>query len=237
VIILYYRKHRSEPHVRSVRWLLLGVLVVGVIITINALVHPIVENMLVNQSRIAFNDAVNRAVNNTIGEEMSASDFVMLTSDDSGRITSIQTNSLAVNDFRASLGTELAKELNGYSNGMIEIPIGTLSGIDFLMGCGPTVKLRLIQKGSITTDLISSFTSAGINQTCHTVNCVIDAEYYAIIPGIRIPVSLSSNVMIAQSIIVGEIPDSFTNVNGDQNDTIGRIFDYGDPYGEDVFEK
>jgi len=208
--------------------------VIFLLISLNAAIRPLIETMLINQARTVFNNAVNTAIQRSIGDSPAAEQFVILTESIDGEITSIQTNSAAVNSFRSTLGSQLYKELSQYSEEKIKIPIGSLTGIDILTGRGPYINLKLLQKGSITTDIINTFSSAGINQTCHTIDCTVSAEFYAIIPGFRLPITLDTKVTIAQSVIVGAVPDSYTNVNGDQNDTIGRIFDYGDPYGEDT---
>ena len=230
---MYYRKHIPEPRLKRCRRTLTVLALLFIFLMINAGVHSLVDSMLTAQARIIFNDAVNSAVQRA-GESLETDDFVILTEDANGEITSVQTNSAAVNSYRAKLGELIGEELVQCNDEPVKIPIGSLTGIDILTGCGPGVSIRLVQKGSITADLVSSFSSAGINQTCHTINCIVEAEFYAVIPGFRTPVKLDTSVLIAQSVIVGAVPDSYTNVNGDQSDTIGRIFDYGDPYGDDV---
>lgn len=231
---MYYQKHISGRRVIRCRRTLFILLILLSLLALNTALRPIVESMLTAQARRVFTEAVNSALLDVSSENISCDTFVTLSTDDSGRISSIQTNSMAVNRFKSSASQSIARELEEIKKEDIRVPLGTLTGIDAFTGRGPDVKLRLVQNGSITADLSSSFSEAGINQTCHAINCDVEAEFYAVIPGFKIPIELSTSVIIAQSVIVGEVPDSYTYVIGDQSDTIGRIFDYGDPYGADI---
>lgn len=233
---MYYTKHLPDKKVRRCRRSVIILTVVLTFFAINAGLHPIIEGMLIIQARMHFNAMVNRAVERVISEGGAAGGFVLLTEAEDGMVTSVQTDTAAINAFRARLGQALSEELDMLDEEPVLVSIGTLTGIDLLTGRGPDVKLRLVQNGSIITELVSSFTASGINQTCHTISCIVDAQFYAVIPGFRTPVSMQADIIVAQSVIVGNVPDSYTSVYGDQSDTIGRIFDYGDPYGEDVSE-
>ena len=216
--------------------MLLVILILLSFLALNAALHPIVESMLTAQARSIFTEAVNQAILDAAGDNISYNSFVELTTGEDGAVSSIQTDSMAVNKFKAYASQAVANRLEEINKKDISVPVGTLTGIELFTGRGPDVKLRLVQKGSITADLSSSFSEAGINQTCHAINCDVSAQFYAVIPGFKIPVDLNTTVVIAQSVIVGDVPDSYTYVVGDQSDTIGRIFDYGDPYGADVIK-
>jgi len=204
--------------------------------TLNAALCPIIESMIRVQAEKIFTDAVNDAVLDTAENRLDCDSFVTITTGESGIITSVQTDSVAVNKFKSEVSQAIAERLDEIKNEDIGVPIGSLTGIEIFTGRGPNVKLRLVQNGSITADISSSFSDAGINQTCHALSCDVSARFIAVIPGGRVPVELKTTVIIAQSVIVGEVPDSYTYVVGDKSDTIGRIFDYGDPYGSDVMD-
>ncbi len=228
---MYYAKHIPEARVKRCRRTLAIILLFLIIAGFDACLRPMVKTMLTAQARTAFTDAVNCAVLELGYVENS--DFVSLQYNEKG-VSSIQTDSAAVNLYRAQISSAISECLRETQSEPIRVPIGTLTGIQFLMGRGPCVSMRLVQKGTITADIHSTFTEAGINQTCHKILCDIDAKYYAVIPGYSVPASLNTTVIIAESIIVGESPESFTYVNGDKSDTIRRIYDYCDPYGDNV---
>lgn len=233
---MYYQKHITARREKRCKRTLLVLIIVISFFTLNAAMCPIIESMIQLQAEKIFTRAVNDAVLDAASGGMSYDSFVTLTTGESGEITSVQTNSMAVNKFKSSVSQAIAEKLDEIKNDDIGIPIGSLTGIEMFTGRGPSVKLRLVQNGSITADISDSFSESGINQTCHALNCDVSARFIAVIPGVRVPVELKTTVVIAQSIIVGEVPDSYTYVVGDESDTIGRIFDYGDPYGADVIK-
>ena len=237
---MYYQKHKKRtrrPHRRRVisrKYLLIAaaMLMVMALTVIAVRVRPLLEGVVRTQASNHFSGAVNDAVLQSMSQLGNGdAQLVSLSMNESGAIAGIETDAVAVNELKSLVGREVIAQLGEYEEHPIKIPIGTLTGIDLLTGTGPEVELRLRLAGGVQTELQSSFESAGVNQTLHTIECVVKAEVYAIMPGYRKAVTLETNVMVAQSVIVGETPDSFTYVYGDQNDTIGRIFDYGDPYG------
>ncbi|MBQ9994265.1 MAG: sporulation protein YunB [Clostridia bacterium] len=245
---MYYRKHERTGGIRrggfarglhrgrARRWIALLMAVAMVLfIIIDLRVRPVMNSMIQQQVRMIFTAAVNGAVADVLREqELSYDEFVTLSTSSDGSVTSVQTDSAAVNSFRAQVSSAVAERMQRYNACPAEISLGSLTGINMLVGRGPKLKLRLELGSSVTADISGSFTEAGINQTLHSINCVVSGEVFAAIPGLSSPVAISTEVMIAQSVIVGETPESFTYVYGDKSDDIGRVFDYGDPYGEDI---
>ena len=66
--------------------------------------------------------------------------------------------------------------------------------------------------GDVAADYANSFTSAGVNQTLHRVSLEITATIYLFLPGGVLPVSVSSSVCVAETVIVGETPDTYLNL-------------------------
>ena len=67
--------------------------------------------------------------------------------------------------------------------------------------------------GEVTADYANSFTSAGVNQTLHRVCLDIHATVRLFLPGEVLPVSVSSSVCVAETVIVGETPDTYLNLD------------------------
>ena len=73
-------------------------------------------------------------------------------------------------------------------------------------------------------DFEHEFKSAGINQTLHTVKVKIAVSGSLIVSGYHEPINVSTSVIAAQTVIVGNSPDAFTNVIENENDnTAGLI--------------
>ena len=74
------------------------------------------------------------------------------------------------------------------------------------------MRVRVDSVGEIAADYTNSFTAAGVNQTLHRVSLDITATIYLFLPGKILPVSVSSSVCVAETVIVGETPDTYLDL-------------------------
>ncbi|MBP3414214.1 MAG: sporulation protein YunB [Clostridia bacterium] len=232
---MYYVKHRKENGFFKRRLLIALLAVVMVLVLFELQLRPMVSVIIENEARRLYTDAVNESVAEVMGESgIDYSDLVSMQLDSQGNVTSIQVDSAAVNMLSAKISARVAQKLDDGYLSNTQIDMGTLTGIRMLNGCGPDAALRLKLKGSVKIDIDEKFDEKGINQTLHSLECNVSAQVVTYIPGFSSVVTIETNVPLVNTVIVGEVPQSYTVVNGDQSDTVGRIFDYGDPYGNDV---
>ena len=95
----------------------------------------------------------------------------------------------------------------------LAFPIGTLTGSELLHGRGPEVPLRVTLAGNAAADFESQFESAGINQTKHRITLKIHLQLYTFIPGINRTVDVDTDIPVAETVIVGEVPDIIANLS------------------------
>ena len=143
---------------------------------------------------------------------MRYSDFVTLERDAAGRVTSITSNTAANSRFKRLVTESIAQRLSALDRGELGVPLGTLTGEPLLLGAGPAIRTRVDSVGDVAADYANSFTSAGVNQTLHRVSLEITATIYLFLPGGVLPVSVSSSVCVAETVIVGETPDTYLNL-------------------------
>ena len=228
---MYYEKHRPASRRtgrRNARRAFLSALLFLALcfgyvnIRADALIAPAVEAGASSD----LTRAVNAAVNEVLSEE-GLGQPVRLSVAEDGTVTALETDAACVNRIRAAVS---AAAVDALSEDVcrVPVPIGSLTGLPLLAGRGPEIQLRLRPAGACTSELYGSLQQAGVNQTRHTVTCVVRAKMYAMLPGRSVPVELSADVLLAESVIVGRVPGSYTYVVGDRSDTISRIFDYAD---------
>lgn len=147
---------------------------------------------------------------NEILEETSAeySDLAALVYDEEGNVVSAETITYNVNKIQTMIIERINNKIGSETNNTVKIPLGTASGSYLLNGRGPKVKMKFIPSGNVQTDLTSSFTSAGINQTCHKITIEIHLKCSAIYPGGKTESDIAMNCILAENIIVGDIPES-----------------------------
>ena len=91
----------------------------------------------------------------------------------------------------------------------VKIPLGTFSGTEILNGHGPKVSVKVSMSGGVATDFKSEFVAAGINQTKHRLYLDVVTDALALIPGYPVDTTVSTSFLIAETIIVGDVPTLF----------------------------
>ena len=162
-------------------------------------------------------DAVTARVNRAIGELMEERDysgdyFVVLEKNDRGEVTAISSNMARIN----ALSAELLDRVVGVTENhalTVEIPAGNLSGVSLLMGKGPKVPVEIIVLTSSRVEFANSLVTAGINQTKHQINLEIIVDIDILIPWGTESTQVVTEVLIADTIVVGQVPETYLKVN------------------------
>ena len=94
-------------------------------------------------------------------------------------------------------------------NTQVAVKLGSFTGIPFLFGYGPNVTLNLVPVGTVQTTFETKFLSAGINQTLHSLYFDVNAILGLILPGSTQNFDTNLQVLICESVIVGEIPSIY----------------------------
>lgn len=181
--------------------------------TLNSRLRPVLEATASSQATNLMAQAIDAAVDNCLQENnMSYSDFVTTKTDSAGKITSITSNTATNSRFKRQVVEAVIRQLGALDSGELGVPLGTLTGQPLLSGVGPRVRVRVDSVGEVTADYTNTFTSAGVNQTLHRVCLDINAAVYLFLPGGVLPVSVSSSVCVAETVIVGDTPDTYLNL-------------------------
>ncbi len=223
---------RRRPHKKSkssfkIKLLVVVVFLLGLFLIIQARIRPVLVDMATNQSRIVVNEAVNEAVVEVLSEQQVSYDsLIHLTTDSQDNVTSIETNIVQMNHLKASISQKVQDQLVNLENPMIDIPLGSLFGDNLLSGFGPNLHAKLQMAGSIVPQIESEFSDAGINQVLHQLVLKLDTQFVVIMAGQNITIDVPSEFIVAESIIVGEVPQAYTQVTGGDDSSIAKMNDY-----------
>ena len=181
---------------------------------LNGKLRPVLETTATSKATNLMVQAIDIAVDNCLQEnDMSYRDFVTLGTDSAGKVTSITINTVANSRFKRQVVEAVIRQLGAMDSEALRIPLGTLTEQPLLSGAGPRVRVKVDSVGEVTADYANTFTSAGVNQTLHRVCLDITATVYLFLPGEILPVSVSSSVCVAETVIVGETPDTYLNLD------------------------
>lgn len=201
-----WRNSYSRRHVYR-KALLVAVLLFAFVVLLNVQLHPIFESVTTNQARIKSVDTINNAVAEELKNNgVAYTDLVTVERSDSGEVLAITTNMVKMNELKAVIISDVQDQLGDDSHKDVGIPLGTLLGGDFLHGYGPNIPLRITLSGNVNADFKSTFESAGINQTKHRITLNIHTSVYSFIPGFDATTEVDTNIPVAETIIVGQVP-------------------------------
>lgn len=83
-----------------------------------------------------------------------------------------------------------------------------------MAGKGPGIKITISSIGNVETDLRSEFIAQGINQTLHRIYLQVKCEVSILTPFEDISREITNQVLLAESVIVGKIPNTYYNLEG-----------------------
>lgn len=209
---------------------LLAVMLVfaALILFLDARLRPTVANMATYQAKVFAVRSVNQAMLNELDtSQVTYDDLVYISQNKDGMVTSLQSDMVKINRLREHMAQSIMDDLDHWRQQTIRVPIGTLLGNEWLSGRGPRVEIKVIPTGYVQSEVYNQFASAGINQTHHQVILQTTVQMMVILPGYSLPAETSSNICIAETVIVGTIPEAFTQINGDNAPLISKVNDYG----------
>ncbi|WP_283607600.1 sporulation protein YunB [Faecalispora anaeroviscerum] len=185
----------------------LGVLAAGVFLDVQLV--PAVESLTVNAARQSAVTAINESVLEELNaDKITYDDLISLQRDSDGKVQTITTNMVKTNQIKAKITDTVQKNLH-MGNINTSVPLGTLLGSRLLHGRGPNVPLVVTLKGNVESDFKTSFESAGINQTRHQIYLELHTEIYSFIPGLHTATDVTTSVLVAETVIVGEVPQMY----------------------------
>ena len=190
-----------------------AVLFVMVLIRTEKAVKPVAAQQAEHYSKLTANKIIAGAVADYLDENRyDYSDFAAVLYDESGRVVSIEAVTYNINKAQSELSLLINSEFMSSGDTSAEIPLGSLTDSYLLAGKGPHIRLRICPAREATVKLTSSFTSAGVNQTCHRISAVVTADINSSIPLYSFSTEASFEFLLAENIIVGEVPEAALNV-------------------------
>lgn len=173
--------------------------------------RPIIKNAGANALKNELTMLLNQAVNETVQNENSVySDFVTVNYNENGAITSLITNTVYINSFKAALSQTVAQTVDRCGDFNITVPWGTLLGSEIFSDRGLELTVESSTYGFAVTDIYSSFESVGINQTLHKIYVEIDLTATAYIGDYKVHETVNGRVPVAETVIVGNVPQYYS---------------------------
>ena len=172
-------------------------------------VNPIIINTVELKSKSMTTQAINSAIADVLDGTITYNDLVNIVTNEIGDVELIQANTLKVNMLSKDIARSTETKLDTFGQSGIKIPLGTFTGMTFLVGKGPSLTLSTMPIGAVTCAFESIFESAGINQTAHRIYLNVTADVGVVLPFTTRKLRTSQAVMVSENIIIGKIPDVY----------------------------
>lgn len=149
------------------------------------------------------------AIEQTLSDKFNYENLFNIHKNEQGEITMISADSYKFNTLTTMLAESVTYYITDYINAGVDVPLGVFSGIGLLQGVGTKIKMPLVVISSIKCEVISTFESAGINQTRHTLYVDVTPDASVITKVTNKKLIDNIRVMIYDNVIIGKVPEAY----------------------------
>lgn len=179
--------------------------------------NQVVLTMAGANARALAVNVLNQAVQEILDTGVTYEDMMIVQKDQEGRVSLLQANTTLMNDMASAAALRAQASLSSLENQFVSIPLGSALGMTIWAGSGPRIRVQILPVGAVSAQFSTEFHTAGINQTRHKILLTLEATVRLVIPTGAQEISVSSQMAVAESIIVGQVPSSFVDVNNDSD--------------------
>ena len=177
--------------------------------------RDVIRDLAETQVKNTTSDLTNDAIAKQIAEGVIQYDrIVYFEKDLDGRITALKTNMSEVNRLKTDILNLINDEILALDTSDIGIPLGSLFLPELFSGKGPAIPVRILSIRNSDATFASKFSQAGINQTLHQLTMVVSVDVAVLVLGQTSSFTLSSEGVVAETVIVGDVPSTFLQTGG-----------------------
>ena len=191
----------------------LVLLFLAIFLMIDRNFKPLVFSLAEARSAAMASQVLNGALTEAIEDGVAYDDLMTVRMDEHGQVALLMANTMRMNQLADRAGQAALRRLNNMSSERVTVPLGAALGMTLFAGTGPGIPVSIVPIGSIATDFATEFEACGINQTRHKVYLKVTASIRIVIPTGAKTTQVSANMLVAESIIVGNVPEGFVGYN------------------------
>ena len=207
----YARLAKKRRAIR--RAILCALLLLAAFLLIDRNFKPLVFSLAEARSAAMASQVLNGALAEAIEDGIAYEDLMTVRMDERGQVALLMANTMRMNQLADHAGQAALRRLNNMSSERVTVPLGAALGMTLFAGTGPGIPVSIVPIGSISTDFATEFEACGINQTRHKVYLKVTASIRIVIPTGAKTTQVSANMLVAESIIVGSVPEGFVGYN------------------------
>lgn len=176
-------------------------------------IQPIMEKQCISMAK-SIATKISNAEATKVMANYEYDDLLNITKDSEGNIKMVGTNIITVNEIISDIPIRVQEEMEKSENNTFQIRLGSFLGSNLFAGRGPNVEIKMEIAGHLDTNLKSEFVDAGINQTLHRIYLELICDVIILTPFETMEEQIVNQVLLAEGVIVGEVPSSYYNLEG-----------------------
>ncbi len=207
-------KRRKANKKRNAALIILLCFALTVLFALNHQLKTKLKDIAVYKCKNSATRIINEAIQNTLSTyDLSYNDLVEINKNSEDQITSISCVSSKINSLKTDISDQINKDYENQDKNVISIALGTISGINLFSGVGPDITVHFEKEGSVKTNIKSSFSSAGVNQTLHRIYIEVSSDIVAVAAAGTYKANVQTEFLLAETVIVGEIPEGYVSIS------------------------
>lgn len=230
---MFYIGKRNTAR-KKVRKLLLFFLstLIAFILFLNLRIYPLISSYAYAKLQTTLTEKINSSVSRQLIENKNMfRNLVTLSTKNDGSVSSMNVNNAELLAARAMLVSDILKSVNYHDKMHINIPAGNISGINFLSGRGPDIKIYTDIANGFNAYFENEFSELGINQTLYRIIFTVSFKIDILLPSKIETVTIIQSFPVMSTVIIGDVPDAYTEITRLTEDIteseIDDIYDFG----------
>ena len=180
----------------------------------NFQLYPGISALATAQAENRAQQLIGRAFADGVAENPALYDnLIAFTYRTDGSVAALRCDVPALNRARNALLLTVIDALEAENATVVRIPLGNLLGGEMLSGRGPDFCVRVLLAQGSSAHMASQFVENGINQTLHRVLFSVAVHLTVMTPSHQTETTVEQTFCVAETIIVGTVPDSYTKIN------------------------
>lgn len=197
-------------------FLLLAAVIFTLLMVFRIRYHDAIRELSETQVRNSTSDLINDAISRQIASgNIRYERIVYFEKDLEGKITALKTNMTEVNRLKTDILNLINDEILALDTTDMAIPVGSLILPEFFSGRGPGIPIQILSIRNSDGSFKSYFSEAGINQTLQQLTMDVSVDVSVLVLGKAESFTVSSQVVVAETIIVGQVPNTYLQTGGE----------------------
>ena len=181
-------------------------------------IKPTLASICEVKAKVIATQIINDTVRNELNKNSLKEQILIPSYDRNGRVNMIRTDAMVMNTISSNIANSVQQKIVDLKNQSFSIPLFTAMDSQLLAGQGPELYFMIYHQGSVLVDFVTEFEESGINQTRYKIYITVEVEISVLSPVTTSSTTVGSNVLIAEVVIVGDVPESYMTLPSLQND-------------------